>query len=249
MENKKVDHIIRNWDGSPTIEDGIIEENCLFDNALIEGWGTIIIDKEFIDSMNEIADNYEVPNDMIRTFTDINNYITDYFFSEEENESNRKETYSNNHVTDEYGMIIGTKLSSLKGKNVAECSERSIAAYLILDRLFKSGKMNRKPNLMLSSLKTDTIEEGPHAFITMSRETSKYPLKHLLYDPQNPTRVTYQDKEYNCIGLYSMTDEEYDDLLNGIECTPKSTFELIDSNYTEISEKRTYGSKTKNKTI
>ena len=56
---KSVKNIVRNWDCSPTIVDGVIEENCLFENTLIEGFGRIIIDKDFIDSMNEIDEYYK----------------------------------------------------------------------------------------------------------------------------------------------------------------------------------------------
>ncbi len=249
MDEKIVKHITRNWDGTPTIVDSIIDNNCKFENAMIEGWGTIIIDKDFIDSMNEIADNYEVPNDMIKTFTDISNVINRYFFSTEKNDYSRNETYSKSFVTDEEGMMIGTKLSSLKGKNIAECSEKSIAAYIILDRLFRNGKINRKPSLVLSNLKTDTIKEGPHAFITISKEDSKYPLKHILFDVHNPTRISDKDGEYTVIGMYTLDDNEYEELTKGVYCTPKSLFEVVYSGYREISEKRTFGSKEKEKTI
>ncbi len=249
MGENKVNHITRNWDGTPTIVDGVIEENCIFENALVEGWGTIIIDKEFIDSMNEITDNYEVPNDMIRTLTDISNAINRYFFSNEKNDYSRNETYSKSFVTDEEGMIIGTKLSSLKGKNIAECSEKSIAAYLILDRLFRNGKISRKPSLILSNLKTDTILEGPHAFIIISNEENKYPLKHMLFDVNNPTRISDKDNEYTVIGMYTLDDAEYDAVTKGVYCTPKSLFEVVYQGYQEISEKRTFGSKEKEKII
>ena len=42
---------------------------------------------------------------------------------------------ANRRLSDEDGMIIGTRISSLKGKNIAQCSEKSIAAFIILKRL------------------------------------------------------------------------------------------------------------------
>ena len=143
-------------------------------------------------------------------------------------------------VVDEDGMIIGTKLSSLKGKNISRCSEKSIAAYTILERLFSMGYITREPVLTLSYLTTNSTEPEPHAFIMLNKESCDYPTKHILFDIENPTLVESDNIEQSFVGLYTLTDEQYSDFLNGLECVPNSIYELGGS-YTEIGEKRTYG--------
>jgi hypothetical protein len=151
-----------------------------------------------------------------------------------------------NYVQDEDGMIIGTKLSSFKGKNVAECSEKSIAAYMILKKLLQGKKF--KPSIMLSDLRTGT-EVGPHAFIVLDNENAEYPSKHILFDVHNPAEIVMNGEKTLTAGLYGLTDEEYSDLLEGKECSPKLLLEIFDSNYKEISEKRIYGAKSKEKLV
>ena len=240
-------NIIRNWDGSPTIFDGDIEEGCNFDNTLIEGYATVILDKDYLDEINTIVDNYDVSKDLITLLTDISNLVTNYFFSKENNDLNRKETYGKNYVVDENGMIIGTKMSSLKGKNIAECSEKSLTGYIIMNKLFKEGKIKSKPVLVLSTLSTETLEEGPHAFILIDREHNEFPTKHILFDINNPSLIEDNGKEYRMVGVYALTDEEYDNLKEGTSITPKSLMEYASPDFKEIGEKRTFGSKTKTK--
>ena len=45
-----------NWNGMPTIVEYKIESGCKFENTLTAGWATIIIDSDFINEMNLIAD-------------------------------------------------------------------------------------------------------------------------------------------------------------------------------------------------
>ena len=47
-------------------------------------------------------------------------------------------------------------------------------------------------------------------------------------------------KEQFFAGIYSLTDDEYNNLLNGYSCTPTSLYEIV-GDYKEIGEKRTYG--------
>lgn len=204
---KFFDHITRHKDGGPTIIDGSIEEGCLFENSLMEGYGTIIIDKEFIKELLMSINENELPTKFIGLLTYINNKVIDYFYESKEKDTSRKEAYADSYVADEKGMIIGTKLSSLKGRNVALCSEKSIAAFIILDNLYKKGKLTRKPVMILSTLATEQTNNEPHAFIFMDREQDTYPTKHLLYDIENPTSVEDENgNKNNFIGIYSLTD-------------------------------------------
>jgi hypothetical protein len=248
-EVKKPQQISRNWDGSPTIFNNDIEEDCLFDNTLIEGYGTIILDKEFIKEINDITDKYDVSKDLVRMFNDVTNMVIDYFFSKNVNDNNRKETYGKNYVTDEDGMIIGTKMSSLKGMNIAECSEKSIVGYMILHKLFSEGKIKSKPSLMLSTLKTENSGKGPHAFILIDREHDEFPVKHILFDINNLSQIEIDGTTYKMSGLYALTDEEHEDLIQGIEISPTSLFDYAGPDFKDVGEKRVFGSKEKNKTI
>jgi hypothetical protein len=103
------------------------------------------------------------------------------------------------------------------------------------------GKITRKPILALSQMTTEKTQNGPHAFVLFNKKCDN-PTKHLLFDVENPALHLDRDDEteHLFIGLYSLTDEEYNNLENGLSCTPKSLFEIV-GNYEEISEKRTYG--------
>lgn len=247
---KSFNHITRHMDGSPTIIDGSIEDGCLFENSIMEGYGTIIIDKQFIEELLASINENELPQKFIGLLTYINNKVNDYFYGSNNKDVSRKESYADSYVVDDEGMVIGTKLSSLKGRNVALCSEKSIAVFIILDNLYKKGKLTRKPSMVLSTLATKQTNDEPHAFILMEREQDNYPTRHLLYDIENPTSVEDGNgNKNNFVGIYSLTDEQYNNILNGIECTPTSLFELLQSGWTDVGAKRIYGSVKLNKTL
>lgn len=234
-------NIERNWNGMPTIVEDKIEDGCTVENALIAGWSTIIIDSDFINEMNLIANELKDEKNLISLLFKIQTKINDYFSSTEQNDKSREETYFSDYVVDENMMVIGTNLSSLKGKNIAKCSEKSIAAYLILEKIYSMGKTSRKPELTLSHLKTASTNPEPHAFIMLNKENCNDVTKHLIFDVENPTLFEDSNgKQLYLIGLYSLNDEQYDNLVNGLVCSPTSLYEIL-SDYHEIGDKRTYG--------
>lgn len=247
---KSFNHITRHVDGSPTIIDASIKNGCLFENSIMEGYGTVIIDKEFIEELLASINENELPKKFMELLTYINNKVIDYFYGSNTKDVSRKDAYADSYVVDDKGMIIGTKLSSLKGRNVALCSEKSIAAFIILDNLYKKGKLTRKPSMVLSTLATEQTRDEPHAFILIEREQDDYPTRHLLYDIENPTLVENVNGNKNkFIGLYSLTDEQHKDIISGTECVPTSLFELLQSGWTDVGPKRIYGSVKLNKTL
>ena len=162
MDNK-ITSIERKITGEPTIVKGTIKENCVFENTIMGGYGTLIIDQEFIDDMASIAQSLTFSNSFIDLFSQVCNKVSDYYTSNQKNELQREETYSQNVVVNEDGMIIGTKISSLKGKNISKCSEKTIAAYIIFKYLFDNNKITRLPSLVLSKLGVypGRAREGP----------------------------------------------------------------------------------------
>ena len=46
--SEKVTSIIRSFDGTPTVINGIIAENCEFENTALSGWATVVLDSEFL---------------------------------------------------------------------------------------------------------------------------------------------------------------------------------------------------------
>ena len=231
--------IERFMDGRPTIVSDKLVEGQLVENTVV-GFGTIILDKDFLHAMDVIVNTVSDDKKLISLITSINNKINDYFYSKEINTKSRYEIYSENEVADEDGLIIGTKLSALKGKNVALCSEKSLAAYVILEKLYSMGSITRKPTFVLSMLTTNDSNEGPHAFVLLNKDVSD-PTRNLLFDPENPTLIEDNDNNIQkATGLYSLTDAEYHDLINGLSCTPKSLYEFLEG-YHEVSEKRIYG--------
>ncbi len=111
---KSLNHMTRHMDGSPTIIDGSIEDGCLFENSIMEGYGTIIIDKEFIEKLLASINENELPQKFIGLLTYINNKVNDYFYDSNNKDASRKDAYADSYVVDDEGMVIGTKLSSLK---------------------------------------------------------------------------------------------------------------------------------------
>ena len=102
------------------------------------------------------------------------------------------------------------------------------------------GSITRKPTFVLSQLTTNDSNEGPHAFVMLNKDVND-PTRNLLFDPENPTLIEDSDKKIEKLaGLYSLTDEEYGNIINGSSCTPKSLYEFS-GGYHEVSEKRTYG--------
>jgi len=49
-----------------------------------------------------------------------------------------QEFYANSNVNDVDGMVIGTRISDMKWKNIVVCSENSITAYIILENYSKT---------------------------------------------------------------------------------------------------------------
>lgn len=159
--------------------------------------------------------------------------------------------YDMNIVCNEEGMVIGTKLSSMKGQNIAVCSEKSIAAYIILQTLCKKGEFKRKPMLVTSFLKTsDRNNSVPHAFIIIKKEDDEYPTKYIIFDVENPTLVETADGQKGYyVGLYCLTDEQYNDFINGNSCTPTSIYEIYIPECRVVEAIRTYGRIQKDKSL
>ena len=98
------------------------------------------------------------------------------------------------------------------------------------------GMLTREPSLVLSKISTESLEPGPHAFIMLNKDNDM--IKHIIFDIENPSlfEINSEGKKSKYIGLYSLTDEEYNDLVDGFTCSPKSLFELV-YHFKEISEK------------
>lgn len=248
--SKSITSIKRHIDGTPTLINCSIKEGCTVENSIIEGYGTIIIDKNFIDEILTIINNNRFSSNLIELLMRLNSIVNDYFYSSNINNKSRIEIYDEFAVVDSEGMVIGTKISSLKGKNVALCSEKSIAVYILLENLYKKGIITRKPTMILSTLRTESATIEPHAFVLIDKDDDEYPTKHLLYDVQNPTLLENESgKRLYSLGLYTLLDEQFDNIVNGFECTPKSLFEVLRQDLHDVGDKRIYGSITLNKSI
>ena len=115
MENNNV--ISRNFD-KPTIVTDDIKENCLLENTMIGGYGTAIIDKDFIEDMNKIAESIDTSNsNLIAIITDLQNKIYEYFYSKDGSSLSREKIYDEKAIVNEDGMVIGTKISDLKERS------------------------------------------------------------------------------------------------------------------------------------
>lgn len=226
----------------PTIISGIIQEDCIIKISMMGD--SMIIDKKFIDEIMLIIDNSEIPKDLMNLLGFVQNVINNYFYSSDGYDKSRAHFYSRNEFSekDEEGAYIGTKISLTKGKNIAECSEKAVTAYIILNKLYREGKITRKPSLVLSSLSTEKLQSGPHAFIIIDGK-GEYPTKHMLYDPENRTLIEDSNgKSYYSLGVYCLTDEQRENIVSGVECTPESIYSAINTPYHVLSDRLTYGS-------
>ena len=187
--------------------------------------------------VNQVKDD----KDFVSLINKIYNKVKDYFSSSKVNNQSREETYSKYGISAAEGGYIGTKMSSLKGKNISMCTEKSIAAYIILKELCVTGTIGWKPALVISKLATEKTEPGPHVFVMLNKDNDISSVKHILFDVENLAPV--EDKngiEYHFVGLYALSDEEYDKLISGSSCSPTSLYELLGA-YRDIGDKRTYG--------
>lgn len=237
-----VTHIERKPNMMPTIVDKTIKAGCLYDNTFGNDCGRIIIDNTFINDMLNLINKINVQNNFFNTLTLISNEINNYFYSScnSNTVNDRIKEYSIDVVKDEDGMIIGRNLSSMKEKNIAMCSEKSIATYIILENLYKSKVISFKPLLVSSYLFNEA-----HAFILLDNFEKEYPTKHFLFDIENPIITKDKNnKQVILIGLYSLTDEQYDAFINGKSCTPLSFYEISYPEMFCIDEKRIYGNDT-----
>lgn len=240
--------IERRWDGKPTIFENSIEENSILCNTLV-GYGNIIIDKTFLEDMDLVFEKAKnnVKDGLVVLLTKLYNDIKNYYCSEETNSLSRGQAYSKYAEYDEDGAEIGTKLSNLKGKNISKCSEKTIAAYVILNKMYSLGIIKYKPSLVLSQMAIESSKEEPHAFLMLNRDIKEENLRHILFDVENLSLIEIPNgKQSLVVGLYSLNEEEYSDLINGLCCTPTSLYDKV-MNYKEINEKRTYGNIKKNK--
>lgn len=246
---KDISFIERDINCTPTIIDGSIQEGCIFRNTFLADYGTIIVDKDFIDEILLIIEGNEWPSDFIELLLNIYNIVKNYFYSSTSN-SDRVNVYDEYCILDDEGRPIGTKLSSLKGKNVALCSEKSVATYIILDNLYRKGKVDHRPSMILSNLRTRNTPSEPHAFILVDKEQDSYPTRHVLYDVQNPTLIEDElgERMYT-LGLYTLSDEQHNNIIKGIECTPRSLAEVMRKDMHDIGDERIYGSFTLDKSF
>ena len=236
--------IRRNEDYSPVVYDGLIANGCVFEKSLLGIFGTLIIDQEFINEMhkeaNKIKDNYEKLG-LLDALTEINNDIVSYFYNGNK-KGNKKDAFSSVLTITKEGFTFGTTLSSLKGKNVAECSERSIATYLVLQRLHEDDVINHSPTLVVSYL-----NDAPHAFLLLDKKGKNNAIKHLLWDTNNLLEMQNKETKEKIVtlGMFTLSEEERENIVKGTKCSPTPTFTVLDESWIDLGEQRTYGNALK----
>ena len=250
-ENDKISYIMRDVERKPTVIDGIIEDNCRLDNSFIPGISTMIIDEEFLRDFRNYAKETEFPKNLVKCLSFISDYVFNYFSSDGKPEGTREAFYINNSVTgDDEFDLIGTKLSSLKGSGHGKCSEKSVASYIILDQLYRDGRISFKPSIVLSYISVPGRKPEPHAFLMLDNYDKEYPYTHLLFDISNPAYL--EDAEGNkglYVGLFSLDEEQHEKLISGIKCEPTALYEIVTPGVHLAGPVRTYGSLEKEKSM
>ena len=71
---------------------------------MIGGYGTAIIDKDFIEDMNKIAESIDTSNsNLIAIITDLQNKIYEYFYSKDGSSLSREKIYDEKAIVNEDG--------------------------------------------------------------------------------------------------------------------------------------------------
>lgn len=128
-------------------------------------------------------------------------------------------------------------LSQIEGKKIGACTERSAIAHQLLVILEKAGVIHHESYFTNSRMTTDT--SGPHSFVILISKND--PSKKYLYDIENPIEFIPKNEINSTlgVGLYHMTEEEYQDFVSGKSISPKSIFE--GAGMKVINEKRYFG--------
>ena len=194
-----------------------------------DGGRNIIIDQDFLRFITSLAKGYHVSNKPIEELTKVYNVACKFFAPFVD--TKRKE------VSGEY-----VKLSKLQGNGSIKGIERTIVAYVLLRELYKNTKMGVSLVMMPSELNSEVSN-----FILLDNEKAKYPMKHMVLDVNNTLTFNTGDKKGNAVSLYALTDEECDDLLDGLHCSPATVFEVLDKRYADMENKQSFGPKGERK--
>lgn len=212
--------------GSSTSGESVIIRSGIFtDNDLINvfsGGSELYfrIDKEgLFEILNNILSKIsELPpkddyNHMIDIFNILNNEISNYFGSS--NQEQRNWFYMNNgeRTDDEYVRICS--MSQIKGMGIAQCAEKASLANNILLLLNKMGLFDYKINYMNAITALDNRPPEGHAILEFDRINSRGEVIHIIYDVTNPEVFMINGEECYYPALYALSNEEYESFLNG----------------------------------
>lgn len=148
---------------------------------------------DFMNYINNDVDNYLYGEPS--TMECIQNFIYNYFGYNTLGFDAREEFYA-----ESLGQAT-ISVSSLKGRSIAACSERSVFAHNLMrfmgfDSEIVFGKLNGVS----------------HAYLVFKPESQDV---RILYDPMNPVVYEKDGSKLGCPGLSKMTSEEYTNLMSG----------------------------------
>ena len=128
-------------------------------------------------------------------------------------------------------------LSQIEDKKIGACTERTAIAHQLLV-ILKEAKIIDYESFFTNSRMTQNTSE-PHSFIILVNK--KFPSKKFIYDIENPIEYKINNNtNYSFgVGLYHITEEEYQAFQSGKIILPKSIFE--DAGMTIKGEKIFYG--------
>ena len=126
-------------------------------------------------------------------------------------------------------------LSDIENEQIGVCAERAMVGHQLLMLLSKDGDINYD-SYIANSFLTVEGEREPHSFIILKHKEED---KQFLFDIENPVQYQNDGKIVGGIALYSMTETEYKDFVEGKVVSPQSIYEKF--GMTLIGDKRYYG--------
>lgn len=116
-------------------------------------------------------------------------------------------------------------MRDLKGLGIAKCAEKTAVANNVFMLLNEIGLFNFKSTYLEGLLELDGQRSDGHAFIGLERPDGA----HIIFDITNPVNVEYLEQAYTHPALYFLTQQEYEDFINGQECLDNNKFLLKDN--------------------
>lgn len=200
--------LFKNGDGIK-LSAGFPTNFCIDDKAMYD---LIDIYEKKWNKLDEVAKKHDITK-VENIYFSVDEYLGG---KEQGNNKKRYSLYLNRKDDNVYA-------SEIKGQKVGKCIERSLLAHQLFS-LLKLGNQIGFDSMIVNSRMGYENNRGPHTFLLLKSDIPSAGL--LLFDIENTLdfKNTKTGEETGKLGLYSLTQEESDILLNGGNIKPTNIF-------------------------